>query len=597
MIWRIAAIVFAVLLIAGAFPVIRHFREVQPPAPPPSRFAFVAPPDAQLGAGDDVLDAAISPDGGEIVFVATSSGTAQLWHRRLDTDRAERVPGTAGAAMPAWKRTGRVIAFFADGKLKQIALANGAVRELAGAPRPAGVAWLPDGSLLFVPDARGPVKRLRSSGPTNADGPSNASGPTRVGPDQTDATVLKAGDRGHAFPSSGADGRFVYTAMLDSGRRLVRLAVDGGDRDLAMTSADAQLVDDQVVFLRDNTLVTQPLDRDTMSLAGRARPLAFDVGTSSAGRGFFAASPRVVVWANAGSTARDLTWFDLSSEARGAKEDRRNGGTIGEPADYWQVRLSPDDRDAALTMLDPLLRTLDIFVMPLSGAAVPQKLTRALAADSDPVWSPRGDRVLFRSLQGGRPDLFSRPVRAVASKDELMLRSDLDETPTDWSARGILFHAPINGALDILSLDPVRGTQTPITRSGFNEFDARWSPDGRSIAYASDESGQPDIYVEPTPVNQSPVPQTMSGLRTRVTFAGGTHPQWSRDGRSLFFLRDGRLMRADVVGGKFSTPRVAFQAGNVRDYSLAHNSDRVLVIVPAPRSETPVAGAILNWMP
>ena len=576
MMWRIAAIVFAIVLAAGAFPVVRHLREVSPPPPPPSRFAFVAPPGAQLGAGDDVLDAAMSPDGSQIVFVATSDGIAQLWHRRLDADRADRLPGTAGAAMPAWKRTGGVVAFFAGGTLKQIGIADGAVRELADAPRPAGVAWLADGSLLFAPDARGPIRRLRNGA-------------------ISDATTLKSGERGHAFPSADGSGRFVYTSVDESGRRVARLRANGVERDLAMTSGDALLVDDQLVFLRDSTLVTQQIASDTLALTGRARPLAFNVGASATGRAFVAASPRLLVWAAAVTTTRDLTWFDLQG---------RNGGTIGEPADYWQVRLSPDDREAALTILDPLLRTLDVFVAPVSGPSAPQRLTRALAADRDPVWSPRGDRVLFRSLQGGRPDLFSRLVHASASTDEPVLRSDLDETPSDWTARGILFHAPVNGALDIMSLDPLRGTQTPITRSGFNEFDAHWSPDRRSIAYVSDESGRPDIYVQPTPVAQA-LSGLRDGNRTRVTFAGGTRPEWSRDGHTLFFLRDGVLMRASLRNGgsasgnppyEFSTPRVALQAGNLRDYSLAHNSDRVLVIAPVPRTDTPTAGAIVNWM-
>jgi Tol biopolymer transport system component len=256
------------------------------------------------------------------------------------------------------------------------------------------------------------------------------------------------------------------------------------------------------------------------------------------------------------------------------------------------VRLSPDDFDAALTILDPLLRTLDVFVLPLTAvAAVPQRLTRALAADTDPVWSPDSSRILFRSRQGGRPDLFTRAVRG-GSTDEPLLRSDLDETPSDWQSGGILFHAPSSGALDIWSLVPGRETPTAITRSGFNEFDAHWSPGGRSIAYVSDEAGQPDIYVQD--VNAPPGPSG-TPTRVRVTSAGGTRPQWSRDGGALFFLRGGQLLRADRTVEGFTTPRVVLPQTHVRDYSLAHRRDRVLLIIPRDRTDPATAGMILDW--
>jgi Tol biopolymer transport system component len=265
---------------------------------------------------------------------------------------------------------------------------------------------------------------------------------------------------------------------------------------------------------------------------------------------------------------------------------------VQEPADYWQVRLSPDDFDLALTILDPLLRTLDVFVLPLTAvAAVPQRLTRALAADTDPVWSPDSSRILFRSMQGGRPNLFTRAVRGGLT-DEPLLRSDLDETPSDWQKGGILFHAPSGGALDIFSLVPGQDTPAALTRSGFNEFDGHWSPDGRSIAYVSDESGQPDVYVQD--VNAPPGPSG-TPTRVRVTLAGGTRPQWSRDGRALFFLRDGQLLRADRTIEGFTTPRAVLPQTGVRDYSLAHRNDRVLLVIPRDRSEPATAGLILDW--
>jgi len=567
MIWRAAAIVCAAALALAVSPLLRHYRETPPPPPPAVRLSLTAPLGTELGVGDEVLDAAISPDGREIVFVATMNGVAQLWRRGFDSESAEALKGTVGAALPAWKANGRVVSFFAGGKLKQLSRVDGSVRDLIDAPNPAGASWLADGSVLFATGA-GPIRRLQNGA-------------------VTDATVPKPGDQRHAFPEAAGELGFVYVATLASGRQVVRLVSAGMERDLTTSSSHAQLVDGHLVLVRDNALVMQALDPATKSLTGRSAPLAFNVGVSLTGHGFFAASPRLLAWAAAAPRLRQLAW----SDTRGGTVTR-----VGEPADYWQVRLSPSDTDAALTILDPLLRTLDVFVLPLTDVGfAPRRLSTALAADSDPVWSPRGDRVLYRSLQGGQPNLFARGMDESGTKEELVLRSDLDETPTDWRGPMILFHAPGRaGDLDVWSIDESGGTPAAIIHTGFSDAGARWSPDGQLLAYVSDESGQRDIYVERRP-------GTGDAPRARVSRAGGIRPEWGRDGRSLFFLRDGRVMRSDLAGGpattplQFTAPREAVNLPDVRDYSLAHRSDRVLTIVPVGRSGPPTAGVIVNW--
>jgi eukaryotic-like serine/threonine-protein kinase len=564
--WRALAAVLAIAVAVVAVPAVRHLRE-QPPAPPAVvRAALSAPDGAEFGAADVALDAAISPDGRVAAFVATKDGRVQLWRRGLDSDRAEPLAGTEGAAMPAWKRGGGVIAFFADGVLKQIALADGSVRVLASAPNPAGAAWLGDGSLLFTPDTRGPIKTLR-----------NAS--------ISDATQLAPGDLGHAFPLDAGDGAIIYTALRTDGTRVLRYS-RGSDRfDLETTSSHAELAGNVLVHVRDGVLLAQRLDRERHVLTGRTVALVASVGVSATGRGFFTASPRLVLAAAAAETTRELTWVDPRGQTL---------GPLAEPGAYWQVRLSPDDRHAAVTALDPLLRTLDVFALPLTTAGRPERISLSLGADTDPVWSPDATRVTFRTLQRGAAGVSMRTVGR-SEPEEVLLRSDAGETPSDWRGRQLLFHAPsASGALDVWMLDLRDATRTQVTRGGFNEWDARWSPDGRWITYASDESGHADVYVDAWPDG---------GRLTRVSTAGGIRPHWSADGTAIVFMRGNELRRAvrATDGSRGTADRIEFRipetvvvADGLIDFDVAHSSARFAILTGAYRATRSVT-TLLDW--
>ena len=250
----LAIALVAVIAILG-LPALRHLREAPPPVQLPLRFSLAAPAGAELGAGDDILDAAISPDERQIVFVATTDGTARLWLRELRSDRCGAVTGTRLAhACRHGSRPATWSSFFADGRLKEITIAD---RPHAPAiwrmPVPAsGASWLLDGSLLFSPDARGVIRRLLNGA-------------------VTDATTLRPGDRSHTFPMTvGSSNAFVYVATLDDGRRMLRLVENGQERDLGTTSGHGQIVGDALLHVRDGVLLSQRLDPETRQPSGNA---------------------------------------------------------------------------------------------------------------------------------------------------------------------------------------------------------------------------------------------------------------------------------------------------------------------------------------
>jgi Tol biopolymer transport system component len=556
---RISFALLVAIVATLAVVVVRHLRERPPAPPPPVRFAFVAPSGAELGSGDEPLDAAISPDEKQIVFVATSGGIVRLWKRALDSTQAEPIPRTEGARFPAWKQTGRVISFFTSTHLRQVSLDSGDVRDLADVTGAAGAAWLQDGSLLFaIP--RAPIRRLRD-------------GTT------TDVTTLHDGDRGHTFPTAaGVSGDFVYVAVRADGKRIVRLHTAAKDIDLADTTGHGQLIGDRLLYARDGALLSQRFDPKAQNVTGRSTLVAADVGTAE-GHGFFAASMRVLVSAPAAARARQLTWF----------EDDRRVGTVDDPGDFWEVRLSPTDTDAAVTFVEPLLRTLDIMVVPLARPGPRESLTAAVSADSNPVWSPDGTRVAFRSMQDGVPNLYARRVHMPDAKDEPVLKSELDETPSDWRGALLLFAAPMKGGgTDLWQFDPEEREIMGIATSGFNESDGRWSPDREWVAYVSDESGRPDIYAQPYP----------EGDRVRVSFDGGTRPRWSRDGNALYFVRDDQIMRAELQDSEtvpFAAAVRVVAAPGLRDFDVAHKSNRLLVLLPVETHAAPAVSAVLDW--
>jgi len=557
-IWRAATVALLVVVALLAWPLLRRYRDAPAPPPPVVRVPFTAPPGTELGTGDDSLDASISPAGDVIAFAATSNGISQLWRRRVDAEQASALAGTEGARFPAWSPDGQRLAFVAGRRLKQLTLATGAVQELADGAEPMGVAWLDDGTLVFGTSEARTLTLIRDGR-------------------RTTATELRPGDARHAWPGR-APGGFVYIAIAADGRRVIRFVHQGAVHDLGTTDGHAVVAGSIVLHVRGGALLAQRLDAESGVLTGHAAALVTTAGTVE-GRALVAASPRLLLVAPPSTRARELVWLET---------DGRRGPPASDRGDYWQVRLAPDDRTAAVTLLEPQLRTLDVFTVPLQPGRVTMGVSLALAADTDPVWRPDGGAILFRSLQGGAPRLYLRvPNRQGVPLEQMPGEPGAGAVPSDWNVGGgRLMTAPTpRGDSDLFLVDAA-GSR-PLVTSRFNESDGRWSPDGRRLAYVSDEFGQPDVFVQGWP----------AGGRVRVSSAGGSKPRWGHDGRSLFFLRGSEIVRVMLTLEPLSVsaPAIVASAPGLRDFDAAHHGDRLLAILPAQAATLPDIRALVDW--
>ena len=318
--------------------------------------------------------------------------------------------------------------------------------------------------------------------------------------------------------------------------------------------------------------------------AGRAR-WSWASACPAEGRTFAALSSRVAVFSPPSGQQHRLQWFDGRGTAR---------AIASEPGDYWQVRLSPDDRQAAVTMLEPLLRTLDVYVLR-GGSGAPVPVTLGLAADTDPVWSPDGRTLLFRSVRNGQARLFTREVgtdgrggrAAAGGAGRRGLRQHL---PSEWSRAGeILFSATAGSRpnTDVFRV-PAEPARTRGRRGHGLQRIGRPPVAGRPLGgLCADESGQPDVYVSGWP--QGPRDTRQPGGRIASAVGGRVART------SCAATRCCAPSRQPGAAPVFDVPQRVLALPGIRDFDVAHAGDRLLVIVPAASARPPDVGAMVDW--
>ncbi len=543
--WMLVAAV-AVLAAAGlAVPAVRHLREVPPDAPPETRLEITTP------AGGDPLSFALSPDGRQLVFVASGDGASRLWLRSLSTTTAQPMAGTDGAQYPFWAPDSRAVAFFADGQLKRLDLGGGAPRALATAPLGRGGSWNADGVLLFAPTAAGPLFRVAAAG--------------------GDAAPVTTLDRqgSHRFPVFLPDGRHflfyayggpdtagIHLGTLDAGAPTRLTAADtagtylpaGAGRDGGPGGAEALREGGWLLWTRAGTLQAQRLDLPRRALTGDpvtlADAVAYD-GTFQ--RSAVAVSATGLVAYRAGrASRRQLTWVDRTGTVL---------GTLGAPDEHslFSPRVAPDGRRVAVSRT--VQGNTDLWL--LDGART-SRVTFDAGSDRLPIWSPDGRRLVFDSDRTGVRDLYGKDASG-AGVEARLVASAQQKFATDWSADGrfLLYDSldpQTGGDLWAQEMDPSTGAARAggapgtVLRTPFTERGGRFSPDGRWVAYQSDASGRTEIYVRPWTPPAAGAAAPAPSAQWQVSTAGGTFPSWRADGQALYYLGPaGALMAAPVT--------------------------------------------------
>ena len=491
----------------GAQPVVTRLDVVTPPTV--AAFSF-----------------ALSPNGRDLAFVADGEKGSQLWLRPLDQVNAQPLAGTEGAIYPFWAPDGRAIGFFADGKLKRLDLAGGAPQVLANAPLGRGGTWNSDGVIVFAPNVGSPLMRVMATGGT-------AVPLTRIALDQ----------ESHRWPQFLPDGRqvlFLVALGQPQSRGVYIVSLDGGEPTRVLPAETAAVYAPPGYLLRvsQGALVAQAFDADRRTLVGEPIPVAQAVGADDGTqRSAFSVSIAGTLAHRAGTAQRrQLVWVDRAGKvlaAIGAPDE----GSLGSPA------LAPDGQRVAVHRF--VQGNWDVWLMDVRRG-VASRFTFDAVADSGPIWSSDGTRLVFLSSPKGAAGLFEKPSSGATDEQPLLVNPQI-QAPLDWSPDGRVLLYSIQDAktgLDLWAL-PLEGRKPfPVVQTSFDESGGQFSPDGRWLAYVSNESGRYEIYVRPFPE---------SGGKWQVSTGGGAQPRWRRDGRELFYVApDNRLMAVPIRLGSIA---------------------------------------------
>jgi eukaryotic-like serine/threonine-protein kinase len=537
-----------------------------------SRIAITLPPDQPL-AGLEIGSAlALSPDGTHLVYAAHQGGLQQLYLRPLAGLEAKPIPGTEGGVQPFFSPDGQWLGFFADGKLKKVLVSGGEAPSLCDAGDPRGASWASRGTIIFAPTRDSALKQVSDAGGT-----------------PQPLTRFEEREDSHRWPAFLPGGDAVLFAAFRAGGNWnnaqisVQSVGTGERRDLVQGGTNPRYAPSgHLVYAQGGNLMAVPFDAQKLTVTGTAVPMVEGVLQSTfsgAAQYSFSDTGSLVYVPGSVQAQRRLLWV-----SRGGAEE-----PVAAPARAFRgPRLSPDGREVAVAIEG---QETEVWLYDLSRETL-TRLTSQGGTEYDPVWTPDGKRVVFHSTTGV-VGLFWQ----LADGSGGLERLNGGGLPYSWSPDGqLLAFNDGNANIEVLRLGDRKVLHFSETR--FKEGAAQFSPDGRWLAYVSDESGRYEIYVQPYPG---------PGGKWQISTEGGTEPLWNPNGRELFYRSGDRMMAVEITTQpRFSAgkPKVLF-AGQFQpspspvpnaNYDVSPDGQRFLMLKLGGQDQAPTQiNVVLNW--
>ena len=516
-------------LIAIAFAVGFVLRAPKPPQP--MRLSAEIGADASLYT-DSGSSAILSPDGRRLALVASGADQKQrIYARSLDQLQATALSGTEGARDPFFSPDGQWIGFFADGKLKKISVQGGAAVTLCDVGDDRGGSWGTDGTVVFTKDTASALSKVSSAGGT---------------PQPLTTLDKQADERTQGWPQVLPGSQAVLFTSNTQGNYyedadIVVYSIASGQRKTVERGGfyARYLASGHVVYMHEGTLFAVPFDLKRLEVTGQPAPILEGVVTATINGGAqfsFSDAGNLVYVAGRGSQNVSIYWMDHEGKFQPLRET---------PGGYYNPAFSPDGKRLALEIFDGKRR--DIWVYEWERDTL-TRLTFGGEGNAYPAWTPDGQRIVYSSQEkGGAPNLWWIRADGVGDAQRLTQSKNLAQFQESWSPDGkVLAFRQLNSGTgnDIMTL-PIEGNEKsgwkpgepkPFVNSAFNEIEPAFSPDGRWLAYRSDESGSFEVYVRPFPG---------PGGKWQVSTGNGFFPRWSRNGKELFYrTRDSKIMVA-----------------------------------------------------
>jgi eukaryotic-like serine/threonine-protein kinase len=569
-----------------------HRRVTEAPEPrPAAHFVLDTPESSSI---IDKYPLAVSPDGRHIAFVAVSPDGNRMWVRSLGAPDARVLPGTSGSeGGHFWSPDSTSIAFAVAGELRKVAIMGGTVQRICALPKKGfdEGTWSRQGTIVFSTSTGAPDACLYTV--------SDRGGEARP------LTTLDRSreETSHHWAQFLPDGRhFVFQVASardeNSGLFVASLDAPAERRRIRPENTRFQLVaGGYLLFLQGGTLLAQRFDAERLVASGEPVPIATSVAAFSeypSWGSFSASSTGRLAWLSSQGNDVQLVWVDRAG---------RRIESLGDPARYGQVVLSPDGRRVAVEVQDADGR-FDLWTID-AARGVRSRLTSDPADDRDPVWSPDGREVIFSTETHGDLNLVRKGLLGLEPAAPLeggigQGAGDL-EIAKEWLREGnTLLYLTIAAERVLWAASLGKSEPPEALAKGFSVDQPHVSPDGRWLAYISTESGRYEVYVQPF---------RRPGERLRVSANGGGQPRWRGDGKELFYLGlDGSLMRVDVrtgpAGLELGMPQTlvaardfgaVLEGPDYTDYGVTSDGQRFLVKRPIEGSERPRVHVLLDW--